>query len=515
MAELVHKIFGRGIKSFNSWPGDPGDQTVVGMVWDSTTYKDAPCSITNPTMAAGVYAAAHFSAYCNGIDFDWKYTNGGNYDGGIGIYYYQGDINDPDTVFHYIVYTNYNADWTHEHRDLTPGVWSFVVGVLQDSSGAGQGWIDNIELSPSLILTGHQVGEIVTEVPCGTLSLTGYAPPFNGQANEIPCGSLNLTGSCPASGPTFADIPCGELTLTGVAPSYSWSLPPAPKPYGYDALAATPTPRPIYTLTLTGGSSGTGTPASHSLSGTAGILPNVPVVPGSLSINGFVLTSDSLLAPWYAYDDATGVIRGPGGVYLGSIDYVTGAWNVGLGAWVFGPTSASYQYVAAGTVAADVVIPMSSFTLRVRNGDPSYLNAIIPDSTSWQAAISARTTGDLILKKGYLYSDGTQVLEAIATVDFESVAIDRGDRSDSATLVGHRTTTYSSPATRTITGVSYYSLQADGRRRVRAPVDTFLRPGDTCVYGSGAGESFVVGEIEYIVDADLAYMEVSEEDEEE
>lgn len=507
-------VFGRGITSFNSWPGNPGEQTVVDMVWDSTTYKDSPRSITSPTMEAGVYAAAHFSAFCSGIDFDWKYTNGGNFDGGIGFYYYQGDINDPDTVFHYIVYTNYNADWTHEHRDLAPGVWNFVIGVLQDASGAGQGWLDNVEFTPSLILTAHQVGEIVTAVPAGSLTLAGTAPVFNGQHTALNVsGSLVLAGYVPAVGPEFAAVECGELVLSASNPSYKWTLPPAPKPYGYTGTT-TPTPRSIYTLTLTGGVVTSGTPVSgESASGTSGVLAHGNVIPGSLSFNGFVLTSEMLLAPWYAYDDAAGIIRGPGGVYLGTINYTTGAWTVAGGIWIFSVTSASYQYTASSTPVADVVIPMSSFTLRLRNGDPSYLNAVIPDSKTWQASISARTTGDLILKKGYLYSDGTQVLETIATVDFESVAIDRGGRSDSATLVGHRTTTYSSPVTRTISGVTNYSLQADGTRRVRAPVDTFLRPGDTCIYGSGVGESFVVGEIEYIVDTDLAYMEVKEEEE--
>jgi hypothetical protein len=62
----------------------------------------------------------------------------------------------------------------------------------------------------------------------------------------------------------------------------------------------------------------------------------------------------------------------------------------------------------------------------------------------------------------------------------------------------------------TVEGVSYYCLQADGKRRVRALLDLFLRIGDTCVYGSGASDYMTVGYITYTVIVNQAIMEVTE-----
>jgi hypothetical protein len=131
----------------------------------------------------------------------------------------------------------------------------------------------------------------------------------------------------------------------------------------------------------------------------------------------------------------------------------------------------------------DVEIPISNFCARLRSSSPSYLSCTIPNSIDWIAAISARSSGDLVLSKGYEFADGTRQLETIVRVDFETVAIDRGPRNDSGTVVGHRTITESSPKTRTATGVRYFALQHDGNYRVRADVDMFLRPGDTFVFG--------------------------------
>ena len=52
--------------------------------------------------------------------------------------------------------------------------------------------------------------------------------------------------------------------------------------------------------------------------------------------------------------------------------------------------------------------------------------------------------------------------------------------------------------------MSFYGLQADGKRRVRAALDLFLRVGDTAIYGAGATDYFVVGTITYYVAADAA-----------
>jgi len=159
---------------------------------------------------------------------------------------------------------------------------------------------------------------------------------------------------------------------------------------------------------------------------------------------------------------------------------------------------------------SDLTLPMSSFQGRMRDGDPSYISAVIPNCMVYADDILARQNGDIVIKKGYRFQDGTTQLEEIARVDFESVRIDQGSKSASATIEGHKTISSTSVKTITVEGVSYYCLQADGKRRVRALLDLFLRIGDTCVYGTGASDYLTVGYITYTVSVNQTIMEVTE-----
>lgn len=160
---------------------------------------------------------------------------------------------------------------------------------------------------------------------------------------------------------------------------------------------------------------------------------------------------------------------------------------------------------------ADLELPMSSFQGTLRDGDPSYLACVIPNSADYAAAIAARPNGEIVVSKGYRFSDGTRVVEEIARVDYESLAIDRGGRSDSATISGHKTVSSTAGKQRALTGVSFYGLQVDGKRRVRSDIDHFLRIGDEALYTlDGASESLVVGHLTYIVNDVQAVMEVTE-----
>lgn len=155
----------------------------------------------------------------------------------------------------------------------------------------------------------------------------------------------------------------------------------------------------------------------------------------------------------------------------------------------------------------DLDLPMSSFQARMRDGEPSYLAVYIPNSVDYEVAILARTNGDIVVKKGYRMQDGTINLEEIARVDYESIGIDRGWQNDTATLSGHRTLSSTAPKERELSGVSYYALQMDGKRRVRADVDLFLRPGDIALLND---DNIEVGMITYTVDPFSSIMEITE-----
>jgi len=388
-------------------------------------------------------------------------------------------------------------------------------GIIMFGNGiAGSLWMGAIAVGPnpyageSILVpsTSMQLMSLapaynVFAVPSASMTLVSHAPM---RCAQIPAADARLIAIAPDFGVLSCSVPAAAATLMPQNPSSVWSIP-------RDRLAGAVR---IYILGLSDRDGITGTQISgEAISGVQSSLAHGYVIPGTVSMTGYVLTSEKLLAPWYAQDDGAGRMTGPGGVYLGTIDYETGAYHVGLGAFIFGPTTASYQYRADDVATpCDIEIPMSSFQLRLRNGDPTYLSCVIPNSLAYADVIQALSGGQISIRAGYQLANGDRQLEQIVWVDFESLAIDRGDRSDSATLVGHKTMTYTSPKEREISGVSYYGLQADGTRRLRAPVDAFLRPGDTVIYNNGQGEdSFVVGEIEYIVDTKLAYMEVTEE----
>jgi hypothetical protein len=187
-------------------------------------------------------------------------------------------------------------------------------------------------------------------------------------------------------------------------------------------------------------------------------------------------------------------------------------WSIPLASQ--GQAQDIYSCILTGSADGidDIVLPISSFQATMRDGDPSYLSCVIPNSVDYETFVTARTNGEIIIQKGVRLRDGTEQMEEIARVDYESVQINRGPRNDSMTLSGHKTVTSSAPKERAVNGVSFYGLQADGKRRVRANMDLFLRCGDTCIYGDGANDYFVVGMITYWVAArPAAYvMEVQE-----
>ena len=149
----------------------------------------------------------------------------------------------------------------------------------------------------------------------------------------------------------------------------------------------------------------------------------------------------------------------------------------------------------------DVELPMKSFQHHVRVATPAYMACVVPDSARWMEMVTTRPNGQLVVRMGYELPNGSRQLEEIARANFQSVRIDRGPFSDSLTLVGDRHTSPPPPKDWNVSGVSSYALQADGRSRIMAPVDMFLRPGDTCIYGPEPSDRLVVDLIQYYVQA--------------
>jgi len=160
----------------------------------------------------------------------------------------------------------------------------------------------------------------------------------------------------------------------------------------------------------------------------------------------------------------------------------------------------------------DLEIPISMFTARVREGDPSYLSCKVPCGSTYTEGIELRPNGDIIIKSGLRFADGSEYLEEIVRVNYETMATERTGTLDNLVITGHKTQTLGQSKEWPLAGMSYYSADQTGRRRLRGTIDFRLRCGDICIYGDETGENMIAGAITYTVTAKppVTVMEIEE-----
>lgn len=154
---------------------------------------------------------------------------------------------------------------------------------------------------------------------------------------------------------------------------------------------------------------------------------------------------------------------------------------------------------------ADVVIPISSFSCRRRNGGSSFLSVVIPD-ISYSAQIWERCNADMKLEVAYL-SAGVEVLrETVIVVDLNAIRTDEGATNKSITLSGSRDETFGGQIC-TPRGINYKSSD-NAKWLIRCQPDPYLRPGDT-IRVDGV-DLFVADYVSSWASGNQASMEVSE-----
>jgi hypothetical protein len=159
----------------------------------------------------------------------------------------------------------------------------------------------------------------------------------------------------------------------------------------------------------------------------------------------------------------------------------------------------------------DITVPIEAFQATMRNGSPSYLVCSIPDIDSWRELIQARSNGSIVIKTGLRLQGGNVQAVEIITVNYEELRWERIPGSSDGLLTGYKTISGTAAQERPLSGASYYAQDGDGKRRVRADVNYFLRCGDTCIFGPEPGDSMVAGTISYAISKYLEIMEVAEE----
>lgn len=156
----------------------------------------------------------------------------------------------------------------------------------------------------------------------------------------------------------------------------------------------------------------------------------------------------------------------------------------------------------------DITIPISSWQATNRAAPrQSYVQAVVPASGPYISEIESRSNGDLVIKQGYRFSDGTTKTEEIARSRLNSVRYDRGPERVTLTLSGRKEGLQAYNGTRVLQEVRSISM-TNGRHRVRCKVDLFLRPGMQAVAN---GKAFTVSYINYYANGTDRFCEVSDE----
>ena len=172
------------------------------------------------------------------------------------------------------------------------------------------------------------------------------------------------------------------------------------------------------------------------------------------------------------------------------------------------PAAVTYQCVLTGT--SDLTLPISSFQARIRSGDPTYLEVVVPDAAAYADDIADRTAGEIIVRQAAnVWEDGTIYYAEIARADFETLQSDQGPSAYTVRISGHRTETYATGTSRGLQNVSTISTQADGKRRIRCAVDFIVRPGFTATWNDG-DDSMTVGMITLTVSVLQQTMDITE-----
>ncbi|WP_375191794.1 RCC1 domain-containing protein [Marinobacter sp.] len=284
--------------------------------------------------------------------------------------------------------------------------------------------------------------------------------------------------------------------------SYGLNSPPASTTSGVVAIANCPNASQAMCLLDDGTPVVWGQDIAGETSPPAGLTALAPGVPPT---EGTITASVPFSALFQGEQ-----VQNPGEI-TASVDFT--ASFTGFDNWIdrLDPIQLQELYLLTITGAAnglnDLDLSISSWQATNQAGTrQSYLQAVIPAAVDLIDEIEARQDGELILKKGFRFSDGTVRAEEILRSNFDTFRYDRGPSSFSVTVSGYLGGKQSQNASRTLKGVRSINL-TNGKYRVRADIDLFLQPGMTVTADNVTLKADFINY--YVSDADK-FCEVSE-----
>lgn len=154
------------------------------------------------------------------------------------------------------------------------------------------------------------------------------------------------------------------------------------------------------------------------------------------------------------------------------------------------------QFVADLT-GTPLRIPISSWQGTYQTDRPGYLQAVIPNSPDYEAAVAnAITSGDEFVISRVFYVGGVAHYAEVARATVENASTYRGPYKATVVLAGYPARVAAPPAqvTRVLPNVRQWSSTSNGVYRARTDIDYYLRPGDVA---SVDGYDFTVTYITY------------------
>lgn len=133
----------------------------------------------------------------------------------------------------------------------------------------------------------------------------------------------------------------------------------------------------------------------------------------------------------------------------------------------------------------EVFTPLYSFSVRLRQSTPSYLQVSIP--YSYYPNISGLTSGLITIYKSINSSSYFKYMY----VDLETITPYIGSENKSVSITGHKTITFPSDYVR-IDGIEYQSLDSDGNQVIRCSPYYTIKP-NCSIYAMG--KIFTVGSV--------------------
>jgi hypothetical protein len=158
-----------------------------------------------------------------------------------------------------------------------------------------------------------------------------------------------------------------------------------------------------------------------------------------------------------------------------------------------------YLFTLTGSAdgTTDVEIPIKSLQARMRTGDPTYLQVVIPGLTEYETYVTRRPNGTMKIDVAYLENGAYTLRETIISVTLQDIRVDKGPLSKSISLTGRSQKTYTNKSITLYRPIYKAVLNGSTRYRFAEP-HVYLFPGDSVTVDD---DTFTANTVSYYVNA--------------